>query len=147
MYFSQQNQAVYFGDKSDWSDVELISERPSPFHIPVIDGGEHTGDWVVADSAGYIDFQRSELQRQRDESLQLMTHQLADESLVQVRPQDMINFQTAIALGETSEWVLADNSIRDLTVTEMQECLQAGMQQGKAIWDDYIASLKSLTAS
>jgi hypothetical protein len=74
-----------------------------------------------------------------------MTHELSDGSVVQVRPQDIINFQTGIQLGETQDWVLADNSVRELTVAEMQECLQSGMIQGKAIWDNYTSQLKAMS--
>lgn len=87
---------------------------------------------------------RRELQEQRDQALQQMQHEVEGVGVVQTRPQDIINLQTAISLGQTREWVLADNSVGTLTTEQMQECLQAGMTQGQLIWDDYIEELKLL---
>lgn len=46
MLYSKQNRKVYYGDKAHWQDIALTSERPSQFHTPVIEDGEHTG-WEV----------------------------------------------------------------------------------------------------
>ena len=64
--------------------------------------------------------------------------------IVQVRPQDLANFQLAIANGVSSEWVMADNIVAVLTTSEMQAAMQSGIAQGEAVWDDYIAELKLL---
>lgn len=139
-----QNKIRAFDE--DGSQDKLITEDMKPIaSLP-------EQPWTIDYEAGTVTTRQpeteeslSQLQQVRDQSLQSMTHELANEAVVQVRPQDIINFQTAIQLGSDSEWVLADNTIRTLTVAEMQECLQAGMQQGKAIWDNYIASLKALS--
>jgi len=70
-------------------------------------------------------------------ALQGMTHTFEDGAVVQVRPQDMGNFQTAIAAGQPQDWVLQDNSVRNTTVEELQAAVNAGVAQGKAIWDEY----------
>lgn len=78
----------------------------------------------------------------RDLSLQSITHTLADGLIVQVRPQDVMNFETAITLGVSKDWVLEDNTVRTLTVAEMQECLDSGISQAEAIWKTYTDFLK-----
>jgi hypothetical protein len=50
MWYSQDNNQVYFGDKANWKDIALTGERPSPYHYPVIENGEHTGEWVEDES-------------------------------------------------------------------------------------------------
>jgi hypothetical protein len=49
MWYSQDNNQVYFGDKANWQDIALSGERPSPYHYPVIENGRHTGEWFFAD--------------------------------------------------------------------------------------------------
>lgn len=87
---------------------------------------------------------RKALQSARDASLQAMTHTFADGSIVQVRPQDMSNFQTAIAIGQDRDWIMSDNSVRLTTVSELQEALNSGIAQGQVVWAEYAAALKSL---
>jgi hypothetical protein len=50
----------------------------------------------------------------------------------------------AIAAGQSEDWVLVDNTVRELTVAEMQEALLSGIEQGKVIWRVYTAELKKL---
>lgn len=109
---------------------------------PEIENGEWRQTWNVVPLTK--EDLRRELQEQRDQALQQMQHEVEGVGVVQTRPQDIINFQTAISLGQTREWVLADNSVGTLTTEQMQECLQAGMTQGQLIWDDYIEELKLL---
>lgn len=73
-----------------------------------------------------------------------MTYALADGSVVQTRPSDLTNFQLAIQDNEPADWVLADNTVRTLTVAEMQEAMVAGIQNGKALWSEYTAALRAL---
>lgn len=91
-----------------------------------------------------VESQRQELQQTRDTNLQALTHTLLDGSVYQTRPQDMQNFDLAIALGQDREWVLADNSIRITTVAELQDIRGAGIANGQTVWDQYIADLKLL---
>jgi len=90
------------------------------------------------------EMQRRAYQRERDAALQAMTHAFDDGAVVQVRPQDMGNFQTAIAAGEPQEWIMEDNSIRLTTVEELQAAMASGVTQGKAIWNDYAEKIKAL---
>ncbi len=47
MWYSQNKNQVYYGDQVDWQDIALAGERPSPYHYPVIENGEHTGEWEL----------------------------------------------------------------------------------------------------
>ena len=87
---------------------------------------------------------RRQIQTSRDTSLQSIAHDFLDGRIVQVRPQDLANFQLAIANNVAREWVMSDNSVAVLTVAEMQTAMHSGITQGEAIWDNYIAELKLL---
>jgi len=91
-----------------------------------------------------IEMQRRKYQRERDAALQAMTHTFDDGAVVQVRPQDMGNFQTAIANGADQDWIMEDNTVRLTTVEELQAAMASGVAQGKAIWDDYAEKIKAL---
>ena len=103
---------------------------PEPFPLPT--------------AAEVAETKRRQLQADRDAALQKITHDFLDGRSVQVRPQDLANFQLAIANGVAREWVMADNSVAVLTVAEMQAAMQSGIAQGEAVWDAYIAELKLL---
>jgi len=87
---------------------------------------------------------RLQAKEDRDNALQDMTHTFADSTIVQVRPQDISNFQIAISGGISEEWVLKDNSVRLTTVAELQEAMDSGIAQGIVIWDTYKTVLKGL---
>ena len=87
---------------------------------------------------------RLALKRTRNSALSALTHVLSGAAVVQVRPADLPNFQMALAIGAARDWVLADNSVRELTVTEMQAALADGIAQGEAIWQTYTDGLKAL---
>jgi len=91
-----------------------------------------------------LENKRLAMKATRDQSLADLTHTLSDGSIVQVRPTDLPNFNMALAIGEAKDWVLADNSVRALTVTEMQEAVADGIAQGEAIWQAYTDGLKAL---
>ena len=95
-------------------------------------------------AAEVAEAKRRQLQADRDAALQATTHDFLDGRIVQVRPQDLANFQLAIANNVAREWVMADNSIAVLAVAEMQAAMQSGITQGEAVWDNYIAELKLL---
>ena len=90
--------------------------------------------------------QRQEAKQLKDKKLNNNTYALSDGSVYQVRPEDLPNFQLAIAQGKDTDWILADNSVRTTTVDELKEILDAGIAQGKAIYDEYIDKLKSIGA-
>lgn len=64
--------------------------------------------------------------------------------MIQVRPQDLANFQTAIASGIDRTWIMADNSVRMTTVAELQAAMNDGIQRGQQIWNDYADQMAAL---
>ena len=87
---------------------------------------------------------RLALKRTRNSALSALTHVLADGAAVQVRPEDLPNFNMALAIGSAKDWVMSDNSVRSLTATEMQSAVADGIAQGEAIWQTYTDGLKAL---
>jgi len=84
------------------------------------------------------------LKATRDSSLAAITHTLEDGAVVQVRPSDLNTLTIAISEGTAEDWVLADDTVRELTVSEMQESMLSGIAQGKVIWRTYTGALKAL---
>ena len=87
---------------------------------------------------------RKELKRVRDQALAALSYTLPNGDIVQVRPEDLPNFNMALAIGSAKDWVMSDNSVRSLTATEMQEAVADGIAQGEAIWQAYTDGLKAL---
>jgi len=87
---------------------------------------------------------RKELKQVRDQALAALSHTLPNGDIVQVRPEDLPNFNMALAIGSAKDWVMSDNSVRSLTATEMQSAVADGIAQGEAIWQTYTDGLKSL---
>lgn len=90
------------------------------------------------------EIRRKKLKGDEEEQLEALTHTLADGTVIQVRPQDLENFRVAIALGMSEDWLTLDNKTRQLSVAEMQECLDSGIQQAKAIKRAYVQAVKEL---
>lgn len=95
-------------------------------------------------AAEAVEAQRQALKSQRDQALAGLTYTFGDGRTLQTRPIDAQNFQTAIALGQDIEFVCADNSVSLFTVAELQEALNAGIEQSKAVWLEYTNGLKTL---
>lgn len=87
---------------------------------------------------------RIALKNKREADLQAITHDFKDGRIVQVRPQDVGNFQLAIAKNKTTEWIMEDNSIAELTVQELQTAFDSGVAQDEEIFKDYMQALKVL---
>jgi hypothetical protein len=87
---------------------------------------------------------RSNLQAARDAALNEMTHTFSDNTVIQVRPSDLTNFNIAIQVGIDRDWIMANNTVRMTTVAEMQEAMNSGIAQAQAIWDQYAQELKAL---
>ena len=111
-----------------------------PIDQPVLPINE-TAEKIAADQ---VAANRKALKAVREASLKAITHTLEDGSAVQVRPDDLGTLNLAIAAGQSEDWVLADNTVRTLTVAEMQESLLSGIEQGKVIWRVYTGELKQL---
>ena len=42
-YINHKTNTLYSGDRAHWRDIPVSSERPSPYHVPVVEDGEHMG--------------------------------------------------------------------------------------------------------
>lgn len=87
---------------------------------------------------------RIALKNKREADLQAITHDFGDGRIVQVRPQDVSNFQFAIAKNSATEWIMEDNTVVELTVEELQTAFASGVAQGEKIYMDYMQALKAL---
>jgi len=135
--------------------IDILPEDIFIENAPPIPEGMHTPQlsadgtsWVEANTSGASEIQkekdRIQLKTERDNALKDITHDFGDGRIVQVRPEDIANFQIAINIGLTQEWVMQDNTIASLTTAELQEALDNGILQGKQIWQTYIDSIKIL---
>jgi len=88
--------------------------------------------------------ERKKAKAERDKALNSITYTLSDGSVYQVRPQDVPNFQLAIQRNVDVDWILSDNTVRTTTVAELKEILDAGIQEGIKIWDEYTQKLKEI---
>jgi len=107
--------------------------------------------WTIKDNQVGIDetkkkeVMRQELQKQRDAKLQAIVYDFLDGRIIQARPQDINNITLAIQRDYTGDWVMADNSVATISADELQRAFEAGIQQGEAIWQDYINTIKNIT--
>ena len=99
---------------------------------------------AVALALEQMERDRKALKFTRDQALQAIIHTLADGSVVQVQPSDLANFNMAILSGNSEDWVLEDNTVRELSVSEMEESVQSGIVQAKIIWKTYTDGLRQL---
>lgn len=91
-----------------------------------------------------VEEQRLKLKDQRDIYLNAITHDFGDGRIVQVRPEDVGNFQLAISMNVSTDWVMENNTVEMLTINELQAALTSGVTQGTQIYQDYMQSLKAL---
>ena len=42
-YINPKTNTIYSGDRAHWTHIPVTSESPSPYHVPGVEGGEHTG--------------------------------------------------------------------------------------------------------
>lgn len=135
--------------------IDILPEDIFIENAPPIPEGMHTPQlstdgtsWIEANTSGASEIQkekdRIQLKTERDNALKNITHDFGDGRIVQVRPEDIANFQIAINIGLTQEWVMQDNTIASLTAAELQEAFDSGIAQGKQIWQTYIDSIKIL---
>ena len=115
-----------------------LSSLPSGLTIYDI---EWTSEGVTTDldSAGQVKVNetlRVQYKTERDEALYSATVEL-DGMVFQTRPSDLSNFQTGIQLGQT-RWILADNTIADVTVGQLQDVLNIGTTQANNIYNEYM---------
>jgi hypothetical protein len=145
LILSSTMKSVYLiGDKSE---IRIPENTPTQDGYSDIKPGEFDewvdGAWVV-DVVLQKESQRNVLKALREQALNAIQHTIADGSIYQVRPSDLPNFSMAIQEGQPEYWVLDNNVTRLTTVAEMQECIMAGIAQGKVIWRSHTDALKAL---
>lgn len=87
---------------------------------------------------------REQAKFERNTDLSEITYDFGDGRIIQVRPQDLQNMQLAIEMGITHNWVMADNTVKQVTSAELQEAYVDGITQGQEIWSTYINKVKEL---
>ncbi len=108
--------------------------------LKVVDGViEYDADAVAGKEKEAL---RKQYKTERDEALYSATVEV-DGMLFQTRPTDFANFEVGIAEGST-EWILADNSIGEVTTAQLQQAFELGKSQAKDIYDACIMKLKTL---
>lgn len=86
---------------------------------------------------------RRALKAERDAALQAIVFDLGAGKSVQVRPQDISNFQLAISrTTDPIDWVLSDNSVEPLSIDILRQALAFGVNEGERIWKQYTDQLK-----
>lgn len=153
----QERQAAVATNEGQWEivddfrDTEYWLPEDSSFASPRVirDLGQTLPENALTEpptptAVEQHEIDRQALKQERDQALQAITHQWPDGDIVQVRPQDVSNFQTAIQLGVDQRWVLADNTTRLTTPAELQAALTAGIASGASIWDEYTTALDDL---
>lgn len=91
-----------------------------------------------------LESKRRTLQKERDDALDSIVHTFEDGRIMQVRPKDLGNIQTAISQGIEQKWIMEDNTTRLVTIEELQQGMAAGIQQGQAIWAKHADDLDEL---
>jgi hypothetical protein len=135
-YFKDSNNNIFFFDSVE----EQMQHQPDLIQIT-----DAEKDSILAPSPAELKAEAiSTLKQNRETSLQALTHTFSTGEVVQVRPQDLPNFQIAISLGASEDWVMADDTVVNLTVAQMQEAMDSGIAQGKVIWKTYTADLKAI---
>ena len=134
--------ATIVGQATDCSSFLILTSETEPYLIesPDIEAFDFTfcQAWGLRITPEVVRRVRKAI---RDKSLEAMTYTFPDGRVVQVRPQDLSNFQIAIAQGVAQQWVLENNIPAMLTVTEMQTAVADGIAQGKAVWKVYTDGL------
>ena len=132
-WFADESNAVIERFGLTRADFEPIEQPALPIN--------ETAEVLLAEQK---EQDRSALKQVRDQALAALIYTLPNGDIVQVRPADLPNFNMALAIGADRDWVMSDNSVRSLTVTEMQEAVADGIGQGEVIWQAYTDGLKSL---
>ena len=135
-YFKNTNNEIFAFDN------EQVKQGYGKDLIPI---AKEEKDKILAPSPEQILQQKkNKLKQERDKALENITYTFDDNSIIQVRPKDLPNINIAIQQNQDTKWIMADNTIRTVTVDELKEAMASGIAQGKAIWADYMSKLEEL---
>ncbi len=116
--------------------AELLAEAKAK-NIKIKKKSQAEKDAIAKDEA------RRALKAERDAALQAIVFDLGAGKSVQVRPQDIVNFQLAISrTTDPIDWVLSDNSVEPLSIDILSQALAFGVNEGERIWKQYTDKLK-----
>ena len=78
----------------------------------------------------------------RNAALNALVHDFGDGRIMQTRPKDESNIRNAIEIMTANSipsigWSMVDDVKQNVTVTDLQEALQAGQLAALAVWDAY----------
>jgi len=135
-YFKNTNNQIFAYDD------EQVAQGYGKDLIPIT---KEEKDQILAPTPEQILQQKkNKLKQERDKALENITYTFSDNSVIQVRPKDLPNINIAIQQNQDTKWIMADNTIRTVTVDELKEAMASGIAQGKAIWADYMSKLEEL---
>ena len=135
-YFKNTNNQIFAYDD------EQVAQGYGKDLIPIT---KEEKDQILAPTPEQILQQKkNKLKQERDKALENITYTFSDNSVIQVRPKDLPNINIAIQQNQDTKWIMADNTIRTVTVDELKEAMASGIAQGKAIWADYMSKLEKL---
>jgi len=135
-YFRNANNEIFAFDD------EQVSQGLAKNLIPIT---KEEKDKILAPSPEQILQQKkNKLKQERDKALENITYTFDDNSIIQVRPKDLPNINIAIQQNQDTKWIMANNTIRTVTVDDLKEAVASGIAQGKTIWADYVSKLEKL---
>lgn len=76
-----------------------------------------------------------------EDALNKLTYDFGDGRVIQTRPKDQQNLQgkiTVIEAGGSASFIMADDTVHDVTILELQTAIAAGMVAANILWDDYM---------
>lgn len=88
MFYSILQGFVHTGVKIHWQDIELISERPSSYHYPVIENETHTGEWYIADYEQAFNAKQAEIVQKFKLAMAPVTSLYTDEEIASFPTQE-----------------------------------------------------------
>lgn len=84
--------------------------------------------------------------QKRDEALEQLVHDFGDGRVMQVRKSDEQNIRNAIEIMQrhqlsTYSWFMADNTMHDVTLAELQTALESGQDQAAIVWQEFFSNV------
>jgi hypothetical protein len=130
--------------KFGWVPFTVNKSPKTEIEASVLESVSKLQDSDISDYAETKEEKEQAIKAIRDSDLQNIEHTFSDNRTVQVRPQDLSNFSMAIMRGDSEKWIMLDNSISLLTISDMQEALSSGIDQDALIWRECTNALEAL---
>lgn len=78
------------------------------------------------------------------EQLQELDYDFGDGRVIQTRPKDQQNIEWKIKVieaGGTGRFIMKDNKVHNVTISELQQALQSGITEGGLLYEQYMDTL------